>query len=390
MKRTMKQNKSIVLSLVFMMLFSQCGNDINDDDIIEGINEQEIEQTGNEVVSTTFDRSAMLTFLADQIIIPSIADFGQQLDAFQAQTAAFVASPSAEALSTLREGWLASYSAWQFVEMYDLGAAEEIYFKNRMNLFPANVNQIEINISEQNYDLDNSSNFTSQGFAALDYLLFGLGDNEEEILSQYVDNAAYGTYLTEVVAKMLSLTLLVKTDWESSYREGFINSTDNTATSGLNMLINDFVYYYEKGFRANKIGIPAGVFSGSPLPDRIEAFHGEVYAKSLALDASRAIHQFFNGIAFEDTNTTGPSIKAYLDFVEKDVSEKLSDRINAQFQLGKEKIEALDTNFKKQIENDNTAMLYTYDAIQSGVVLLKVDMLQKLNINVDYADADGD
>lgn len=390
MKRTMKQNKSIVLSLVFMMLFSQCGNDINDDDIIEGINEQEIEQTGNEVVSTTFDRSAMLTFLADQIIIPSLADFAQQLDAFQAQTAAFIASPSAEALSTLREGWLASYSAWQFVEMYDLGAAEEIYFKNRMNLFPANVNQIEININEQNYDLDNSSNFTSQGFAALDYLLFGLGDNEEEILSHYVDNAAYGTYLTEVVAKMLSLTLLVKTDWESSYREGFINSTDNTATSGLNMLINDFVYYYEKGFRANKIGIPAGVFSGSPLPDRIEAFHGEVYAKSLALDASRAIHQFFNGIAFEDANTTGPSIKAYLDFVEKDVSEKLSDRINAQFQLGKEKIEALDANFKQQIENDNTAMLYTYDAIQSGVVLLKVDMLQKLNINVDYADADGD
>ena len=31
-----------------------------------------------------------------------------------------------------------------------------------------------------------------------------------------------------------------------------------------------------------------------------------------------------------------------------------------------------------------------YDAIQKTVVLLKVDMLQKLNISVDYADADGD
>ena len=35
-------------------------------------------------------------------------------------------------------------------------------------------------------------------------------------------------------------------------------------------------------------------------------------------------------------------------------------------------------------------MLLTYDAIQSAVILFKVDMLQKLNVSVDYADADGD
>ena len=35
-------------------------------------------------------------------------------------------------------------------------------------------------------------------------------------------------------------------------------------------------------------------------------------------------------------------------------------------------------------------LLTTYDDIQKAVVLLKVDMLQILNINVDYVDADGD
>ena len=35
-------------------------------------------------------------------------------------------------------------------------------------------------------------------------------------------------------------------------------------------------------------------------------------------------------------------------------------------------------------------MLICYDAIQEAVVLLKTDMLQNLNINVDYIDADGD
>ena len=58
------------------------------------------------------------------------------------------------------------------------------------------------------------------------------------------------------------------TDWKGSYRSTFVNSKSNTATSSLNKLVNDFIFYYEKGLRANKIGIPAGVFSASPLPEQ--------------------------------------------------------------------------------------------------------------------------
>jgi hypothetical protein len=35
-------------------------------------------------------------------------------------------------------------------------------------------------------------------------------------------------------------------------------------------------------------------------------------------------------------------------------------------------------------------MTLTYDVLQKVVILLKVDMLQAFNINVDYVDADGD
>jgi superfamily I DNA and/or RNA helicase len=76
--------------------------------------------------------------------------------------------------------------------------------------------------------------------------------------------------------------------------------------------------------------------------------------------------------------------------LEFDVSDKLSARINNQLQAGKNKINELNKNFKIQIKENNHEMLLTYDAIQSTVILLKVDMLQKLNVSVDYADADGD
>ena len=42
------------------------------------------------------------------------------------------------------------------------------------------------------------------------------------------------------------------------------------------------------------------------------------------------------------------------------------------------------------IRDSNYDMLVTYDKIQAGVVLLKVDMLGFLSIDVDYLDADGD
>ena len=387
--------KTIVLSA---LLFLQCASENEPMDVDNAITNPTpstpVNTGSNTDTSSTpqeFDRSGMLAFWADSIILPAYNQLDASLMSLSEKVTAFTDNPSATTLSSLHNQWLETYSHWQYVEMFDIGLAEEIYYKNRMNLFPANVTRIENNISGESYDLDESSYFTAQGFSALDYLIFGAGENDDAIIALYTaSDSNYGNYLVEVTDKMIDLTEQVKTHWEGDYRDNFVQSTDNTATSALNKMVNDFVFYYEKGYRANKIGIPAGIFSSNPLPDRIEAYHGEVYSKILALEASNAVYQFFNGIAYNDASTTGLSLKDYLDYIEADVDDKLSARINAKFQTAENKINDLNTNFKQQIQEDNNAMLLTYDAIQSNVVLLKVDMLQKLNVSVDYADADGD
>ena len=68
----------------------------------------------------------------------------------------------------------------------------------------------------------------------------------------------------------------------------------------------------------------------------------------------------------------------------------LGQLIIDQFEIAKNSINELNDDFTIQIQNDNLQMLLTYDHIQVAVVLMKVDMLQALNINVDYIDADGD
>ena len=86
----------------------------------------------------------------------------------------------------------------------------------------------------------------------------------------------------------------------------------------------------------------------------------------------------------------GTGVKSYLDFLDSNKTKLLSDDINNQFTISENSISELNDNFNLQVKDGLIKLLTTYDDIQKAVVLLKVDMLQILNINVDYVDADGD
>ena len=384
--------------LLIALIFIQCSIDDVSNEFVEEINVGKSEEVSvltntdsKDTSQTSFNHQAMLMNWADNIIIPSLSGFESSLSELKTKASEYTSSPNAETLSVLRAVWLDSYLKWQHVEMFDIGTAEEIYFKNRINLFPANIDRIESNIANQEYDLDQSSNFTSQGFNSLDYLLFGLGENDNAINDKYAsENSNYSKYLIEVIDKMIALTSEIKEGWNEEFRNSFINSTENTSTSSVNMVLNDFIFYFEKGFRANKVGIPSGVFSDLPLPDRVEAYYSKKYSRLLALEANKSIQNFFNGKYYEDNEQVGLSVRDYLDYLESYEETKLSYKINNQLDSIDSKLNSLNPDFTQQIIQDNLAMLYAFDVIQANVVLLKVDMLQKLNINVDYADADGD
>ena len=130
--------KVILLSLILL----NCTSDSDTNDVIEetGLNIEEQQ--------TEFDRLSMLTFWADNIIIPSINSFYVELNSLNEYASSFTSNPNPSTLTQLRDQWLTTYKKWQHIEMFDIGVAEEIYFKNRMNIFPANVEKIENNISK--------------------------------------------------------------------------------------------------------------------------------------------------------------------------------------------------------------------------------------------------
>ena len=181
---------------------------------------------------------------------------------------------------------------------------------------------------------------------------------------------------------MVSNTLYIKEQWVT-YRSSFVNSTENTATSSANKMTNDFIYYYEKGFRSNKFGIPGGVFSNNPFTEKVEAYYNQNISKLLANEAFDAIKNFFSG-------NGGYSLEDFIDNYATGDQTNLSSEIKSQFYAVDDMIAELDQNFNNQIQEDLIKFLSTYDAIQQGTILLKTDMLSILQIATDYIDADGD
>ncbi|MBD3616615.1 MAG: imelysin family protein [Gracilimonas sp.] len=340
-----------------------------------------------------FDREAILVNWSDNIIIPSFTAFSGSADQLHSDASAFAQAPTLQNLEILRNSWKSAYLAFQHVSMFEMGKAMELRFRDNLNIYPTDTTEIETNIMEGNYNLELSSLNDSQGFPALDYMLNGLGANDTETLAFYTtheNSNGYLTYLTDLTARIQFLSSEVLTDWTSGYRDEFVSNSGNGANSSLDMMVNDYIYYYEKHLRAGKIGIPAGVFSGSPLSTHVEAYYSDAFSKSLFNEALNASQNFFNGTHFE-SNTSGESLKSYLDFLNtmKDGTD-LATLINNQFDAAREEAKILNDNFAEQVESNNNLMLSTYDQLQLNVVYMKVDMLQALNINVDYVDADGD
>ena len=368
-----KKMKYIYLSLISCLIFA-CGSS---SDPIQNVD--------------NYNRTNILTNLTENIIIPSHKNLQSKITDLKISATDFTTTQNNSNLSALRNAWKEAYISWQHVEMYDLGKAEEIDYIKSMNTYPCNVTVITQNILSENYDLSlaNGLSWSSQGLPTLDYMLYGLDTDSNNILSYYTgDNGVkHLNYLNSIINKMETTTNTVTESWEAN-KNTFISLNGNTATSSLNLLTNDFIYYYEKGLRANKIGIPCGRWDNYNIYEKgVEAYYRKDLSKRLAQEAIFTCQQFFSGIGI-NTGISGESYIEYLYNITGDNS--LSSSIINQLTIAEQKIDNLDNNFILQMTTDNSPMIETYDELQRVVVLLKTDMLISLEITVDYLDADGD
>ena len=184
----MKKNKIYLLTIIFTVTFFVSCEDSNED---------QVEQT--------FDRSLVLLNWSDNIITPSYEAFQEKLGKLKTSVDKFKSNVTQENLDLVRSEWLNAYKAWQHVEMFNIGKAEEIYYSSKMNVYPANISRIKSNIDSEQYNLGNANNNSAQGFPALDYLLYGGISDGSKVIDRFLsqDGSKYLSYLENCVNEMI-------------------------------------------------------------------------------------------------------------------------------------------------------------------------------------------
>lgn len=342
------------------------------------------------------DRKAMLTHIADNIILPGYANFKVKFEAMLAKSDAFAAKPDKTTLTDFRQAWVDAYTEWQKVELFDVGPAEMHTLRNFFNIYPANATGIEDNILSGSGALDVPASYPKQGFPALDYLINGLGATDDAIVARYTtasDAAKRIAYLKRITAQMNSQFTTVYTEWTTGYRDTFVNCTALNAGCSTSKLVNGFVLHYERYIRSGKFGIPSGAMTnGTVAPETVEAFYKKDISLTLAKTAHQAAIDFFNGKSVK-TGQEGPSLKTYLNALgakDSSTGTALAELINKQFDAANTQLNLLKPNLYEEVKTNNAAVVLVYTQMQKAVRMLKVDMTTAMSITITYTDNDGD
>ena len=339
----------------------------------------------------------MLTNIADNIILPSYANFKTKFNGMLDKSDAFATKPDKATLTDFRQAWADAYVEWQRVELFDVGPAEQYTLRNFVNIYPTNTAGIEDYIATGSNVFDVPASYPKQGFPALDYLINGLADTDDGIVIYYTtaaDAAKRIAYLKKVTGQMNTNFTTVYTAWTTGgYRDTFINCTALNAGCSTSKLVNGYVLNYERFIRSGKFGIPSGAMTnGTAAPEKVEGFYKKDLSLTLAKTAHQASVDFFNGKSVK-TGQEGPGFKSYLNALgakDSGTGTMLTDIINAQFAAITQQLNTLKPNLYEEVKTNNAAMVATYTQMQKITRMLKVDMTTAVSITITYTDNDGD
>jgi len=340
-------------------------------------------------------REKMLTYIADDIILPSYAKFKVKADSLSLIVNAFTENPTNQNLINLRSVWVNAYTEWQKVELFDVGPANRFALRNFVNIYPCDPQKIKANILDTLSSLEISSSYTAQGFPSLDYLINGLASTDDSIVTFYSSDLNANKrrkYLKKVTTQLSNKFNETYTAWTTTYRSQFVSNTTLSAGSSTSTFVNGFVLNYEKFIRAGKFSIPSGAIFGTTFPEKVEAFYKKDLSKTLASAAHQASLDLFTGKSVKN-GTIGYSLQQYLDEIganDQASGKKLSEIIIAQMNKAQTSINGLDNNFYNLVKTDNQKLIATFNELQATVKLIKVDMTSAMSISITYTDNDGD
>lgn len=337
-----------------------------------------------------FNRSAMLENLSTNHIVPLYSTSFVQTTSLKNSIATFTSNPDLLNLVALQNQFKTAYTAWQAIEVYEFGPAADYVLRSSVNSFPADTVKIKSNVTLGGYDLNVASNLRAKGFAALDFLLFGVGTTNSAILDMYtvdIDAAKRKAYLIDLSQNMYDRLNLAHSAWNSGYASTFISNSGTDLGSSVSLLVNNLSMSLETVRReriGNALGYIGLVSTGVVTPQYLEAYYSN-YSKELMLEnlqKTKALYTGGAGIGFDD----------YLHHIgaKYENGNPLADEISHQFDVATNAVQALNPDVKQALLSDVAKVETAFLEVKKLIVLIKLDMASQLGVVISYSDNDGD
>lgn len=339
-----------------------------------------------------FDREALLTNYADNIILPRYESFQAEIADLNIAMTTFSTDPTVANLTSMKAAWKASVLTWQHCAMFEFGPASDVLLQSSTNVYPVDTQKVEANIVAGSYDFTSVENLAAKGLPTLDYLLHK--EPATATVEAYTtgDNAAQRlNYLLDVTALLQSNIDSVIDAWESSYRNEFVSNTGTDVGSSLGQLLNAMSQSFEAVTRTQKLGLPSGAstFSMTPLPDHVEAYFEYQSNVSFIRESVLAFEDLYVGNA--ESGQVGVGLDDYLTHLQATHNgTQLHGVIENQISEVLDAVDLLDDPLSEFVQSDQQTAIDAYAEMQQLVVLWKVDMMSALGILITYQDNDGD
>ena len=344
----------------------------------------------NAPVVDGYDRTAMLTQMADKIIIPGYDSATTTLATMRSawEQAEQDATISEAEVETLRALFRTALRRWQRIVSFNFGPAEGDLgtLSQELATFPCDTVLVERRIADAD---TTTTNFRrdARGFAAMDYLLFDRDAGQIAVALSGVGGGNRREYLRAALRRASNDLSAVTAEWKSSYRSAFISRNGTDAGSSVSLLLNELNKSFEllKNF---KLGLPLGLRAGQTTtePTKIEAYYSGLSYELLGLHF-RSIKEIWSG-RLED----GTQITSFRDYLLAVVNgPRLVEETEAQLaRIDAAYLTISQNRMDELIRSNPQALVLLHTEMQKLTRFLKSEMSSLLGISITYSSGDGD
>jgi predicted lipoprotein len=340
---------------------------------------------GSDVMKPGFDRAALLTSLANDLIVPNFQALQASVQELAMAAEDFTQNTTEANLLALRAAWEQAALDQQHCSAFGFGPANLLLgpFTEVLAVFPANEAEIEQNMHNPDFDLANSFDRDIRGFYAIEYLIYGAGGELADLLAGFDQSRKH--YLLLLVDELETTCNRIVTSWQTDYLRTFIANDGTAAGSSISLLYNAFVKDYEN-LKNYKLELPAGLTAGQagPEPDLVEAYYSGL-SRTLLVAHFNSVKNIWEGLSRDEAELIG-----FRDWLEALVGgPELVMQTREAIQQIEQALAALpDRPLSEQA--DSPALSNLRDYLQANTANFKSSMSSLLGISITFNSGDGD